>query len=161
MTQAVQQPMNQGDPLAQLRDIHLPEPGGFWPPAPGWWILAALVLILVAAVLWWFWRRHRRNRWIHDAKQELARLSASARSDNDWFTELNALLKRCARQRYPDQHPDALSGSQWTDFLARTEPTLERQQVEALVNAAWRPSPGIEPDQARALAERWLGGQKC
>ena len=33
-----------------LRDIHLPEVIGWWPPAIGWWILAAVVLL--AAVLW-------------------------------------------------------------------------------------------------------------
>ena len=53
--------MNGQDPLAQLRDIHLPDTGGFWPPAPGWWLLALLSLTALAlAVLWW--RRHLRRR---------------------------------------------------------------------------------------------------
>ena len=31
-----------------LRDLHLPEPVGWWPPAPGWWILLLLVTTLLA-----------------------------------------------------------------------------------------------------------------
>ncbi|MDP7406676.1 MAG: DUF4381 domain-containing protein, partial [SAR324 cluster bacterium] len=30
--------MNQ-DPLAALRDVHLPPAVSWWPPAPGWWII--------------------------------------------------------------------------------------------------------------------------
>jgi hypothetical protein len=36
-----------GDPLAQLRDWHLPDPIQWWPPAPGWWISAAVFLALL------------------------------------------------------------------------------------------------------------------
>ncbi len=37
--------MEAEDPLSQLRDIHLPEPVTFWPPAPGWWFILLLILI--------------------------------------------------------------------------------------------------------------------
>jgi hypothetical protein len=36
--------MNTTDPLAQLRDIQLPEPVGLWPLAWGWWALLLLVV---------------------------------------------------------------------------------------------------------------------
>ena len=44
--------MNPQDPLSQLKDIHLPAAGGFWPPAPGWWLLTLLALLLIVALVW-------------------------------------------------------------------------------------------------------------
>ena len=44
-----------------LRDLHLPDPVGWWPPAPGWWLLLAtlaMLLIWLAVVLR---SRHRRG----------------------------------------------------------------------------------------------------
>jgi hypothetical protein len=44
-----------------LRDIHLPGPIGWWPPAFGWWIVAAFVLAALALYgLHWYRGRHRR-----------------------------------------------------------------------------------------------------
>ena len=46
------------DPLAALRGLHLPEPVGLWPLAPGWWmVFVAFSLLLFGAIAW---RRHRR-----------------------------------------------------------------------------------------------------
>jgi len=36
--------MSEENPLVNLKDIHLPPPVSFWPPAPGWWILALLMI---------------------------------------------------------------------------------------------------------------------
>ena len=44
-----------------LRDIHLPGPVGWWPPAIGWWFLAGLALVGIALYAAHFYRtRHKR-----------------------------------------------------------------------------------------------------
>lgn len=156
--------MNGTDPLSQLRDIHLPETGGFWPPAPGWWLLVALGLLSVALLVRWALQRRRRNRWYREARRELARLESQAQRAPAWFVQLNTLLKQAARQRYPDQHPEALSGDAWVAFLLATAPRdriASRPLAEALVRSAWHPSPSADPAQALTFARLWLGGQKC
>ena len=156
--------MNPQDPLSQLRDIHLPETGGLWPPAPGWWVLAILLIAVLAALVWLFIRRRQRNRWFRSARAELARLERSAATTPAWFTQLNTLLKQAARERYPEQHPDALTGDAWVEFLLKTAPkdrVASRPVAEALVHSAWRPEVSTKPADALAFARLWLGGQKC
>ncbi|MDX1756643.1 MAG: DUF4381 domain-containing protein [Marinobacter sp.] len=150
--------------MSQLRDIHLPEPGGFWPPAPGWWALALIVMVLVTVLAIWLVRKHRRNRWIALALAELDALAEQQRRDTAWFVRLNELLKRSARHRYPDRVPEALSGQSWIDFLLETSPRdriAARPVVAALVASSWQPRPSCNPDQALAVSRQWLRGQRC
>ncbi|MEC7376401.1 MAG: DUF4381 domain-containing protein, partial [Pseudomonadota bacterium] len=103
-------------------------------------------------------------RWLRTVRKELARLEQTARPEPDWFSALNTLLKQAARQRYPEQHPEALSGEAWVNFLLATSPRdriASRPLVEALVESAWRPSVAAQPAQVLTFARLWLGGQKC
>src|SRR5690606_20856396 len=80
-----------------LRDLHLPDPVGWWPLAPGWWILLALVL--VALLLAWrvLHLRRRRNAARRLALAELARLEAAYAADRDLArlaSALSQLLRR-------------------------------------------------------------------
>lgn len=154
--------MNNQDPLAQLKDIHLPETGGWWPPAPGWWLLAALCLIALIALVWFGKRHRKRTLWKRQAKAELERLRQRACNEPKWYGELNRLLKRIARQRHADRHPESMTGAQWVDFLLETLPKdriASRPTAEALVAAAWQPKSALEPRNALAFASLWLEAQ--
>lgn len=94
--------MNPQDPLAQLRDIHLPPPIGWWPPAPGWWLLALLLLCSMSLLLWWLLKRHRHNRYRREALSALSSLgSALSGQSLPLCQEVLALLRRTARTAYP------------------------------------------------------------
>ncbi|RBW50004.1 DUF4381 domain-containing protein [Marinobacter sp. F3R11] len=152
------------DPLSQLRDIHLPQAGGFWPPAPGWWALAFVLLAAIVALVWLALRYHRKNRWLAVAKAELAYLERTASKEPQWFSQLNTLLKRVARARYPAEHPEALSGEQWEACLLQHLPDngiAQQAVVKALVNSTWQPEPAADPTQALNFARLWLEAQKC
>ena len=156
--------MMEQDPLSQLRDIHLPQTGGFWPPTPGWWVLLAMVIAVAILVFVLTRRKIRKNRWLKTARAELARLEQAATPDSQWFGALNQLLKQSARIRYPQRMPESLSGESWVRFLLETSPrdsTASRPVVEAMVNSSWQPHPECSPESAITFARAWLGGQKC
>ena len=156
--------MMEQDPLSQLRDIHLPQPGGFWPPAPGWWLLLAIIIALGILAFLLVRRKLRKNRWLKTALAELDRLEQTATSDSEWFGALNALLKQSARIRYPERLPESLSGEPWVHFLLETSPKdriASRPVVEAMVNSSWQPKAECKTGDAVAFARVWLGGQKC
>jgi len=156
--------MNPQDPLSQLRDIHLPETGGFWPPAPGWWVLMVLALIALAWVVLAVIRRRRRNRWRRLAKQALDELAENAEPTPAWFASLNTLLKQAARECHPHRYPESLSGDAWIDFLIDTapgKPTASRPLIENMVRAAWQPGVHADTNKTIEFARHWLGGQTC
>ncbi|MBS3803722.1 MAG: DUF4381 domain-containing protein [Oleiphilaceae bacterium] len=152
------------DPLSDLRDIHLPDPGGFWPPAPGWWFLAILILVAAALAGSWFLRRYRRNRWLASARRELDQLTRSPAPESQRLLELNRLLKRAARARYPQRRPETLSGEAWVAFLRDTAPS-NQPEAEALfrrlAESSWRPHTSLTFDDAQTIVKGWLRGQKC
>ena len=120
--------MNPQDPLAELRDIHLPDAVTFWPPAPGWWLLGLLILAALLIGAYQLWRRHQRRAYRRGGDAELQALYTHWQSTNDtqaFLQELNALLKRVALKSFPATDVAALSGSGWTQFLDQHYPGNE------------------------------------
>lgn len=146
-----------GDPLAQLKPIHLPLEPGWWPPAPGWWLLAAALLgALICGTLWLRrWRRARAP--LVQALTELAQMQYEL-PQSQQLGSLNQLLRRAARLAHDDSVA-ALAPADWAAFLARTAPSsaeLAPALWMELAESAYQPDSAAASDSHRAAARAWL-----
>lgn len=115
------------DPLAELRDWHLPEPVSWWPPAPGWWLLTGLALAVLLFMLVWWWRRRRQGAAERAALDELGALRAQLGAQlgrgldaQSFAAAVSVLLRRLALRRFPRERVAGLSGAAWAAFLDET-----------------------------------------
>jgi hypothetical protein len=149
----------------ELRDIHLPQTPGWWPPAPGWWLLAFVLLALLAFGLRHLWRREQRRRWRRRVRAELEQIVATHAASGDSLrlaTDLSRLLRRASLLL--DARAAALRGEAWLEFLdARMPPgapTFRAAAAEALVDAPFRrPGDGhanVDAPALITLVRRWL-----
>lgn len=112
-----------------LREIHLPESVGWWPPAPGWWILPCLVG-LVAIAAWYSRLLYRRRRYsaLNMARKELEEIRIRYAADRDsrsCAVAVSGLLRRLCISIFPRGETAGLTGNDWLAFLQ------ERVKVQA------------------------------
>ncbi|MBE2293389.1 MAG: DUF4381 domain-containing protein [Phycisphaerales bacterium] len=148
------------DPLANLRDIHLPEPISWWPPAPGWWLLALLLLLIIVGLLG-LWRYRRRQTPRRAALAELARLRVDFQRDGDSTATaagISALLRRLALSYFPRNQVAGLVGEAWLQFLDRSgggQP-FSAGPGRTLIRAPYRPAEIFEIEALLNVAETWI-----
>ena len=159
------------DPLAGLRDWHLPDPVSWWPPAPGWWMLAVLALILIAALWRWWLVRRRRSAAARAARSELKRLRESAASGDDprgFAASVSMLLRRLALERFARERVAGITGAAWLAFLDETGggDGFTTGPGRVLADAPYRPhrsadqDGGVDVGALADLAERWIRAQQ-
>lgn len=160
--------MNEHDPLAQLRDIHAPDPLGWWPPAPGWWLLLALLVAGLALTGWLLYRRYRANGYRRAARRELehswARLQTSGDRDR-YVHELSQILRRTALTAYPAAVVNTLHGEAWLRFLDQTSKVsgndFSAGPGRDLMVLPYRPVPaGTDLLALHQLTMSWLNGHR-
>ena len=103
----------------QLRDIHLPGPTDFWPPAPGWWIAAIVALGLltwIGVIAWRHLMRRRHRLHILGLLEQLEQSSIDMHTP-EFLAQLSRLTRRVALMRFPDQAVASLTGKDWLRFL--------------------------------------------
>lgn len=102
-----------------IRDIHLPDPVSWWPPALGWWLLLVLTICIVALVLWQI-RRRRLFRLRKAALAELDGIYQTYQKQYDakrFARDLSALLRRACISYFPNTDTAGLAGNAWLEFL--------------------------------------------
>lgn len=156
----------ENDPLAQLRDIHIPDSSGWWPLAWGWWVLIALLLVLGAWALHAGLKRRRRQGYRRDAAAALERAYQRYQRDSDtgaYLQTLSELLRRTSLSALPKesgQAAAALSGPHWLHFLDAGLPEgddgFSKGPGRALLTGPYQPNPEADVQALQALAHRWI-----
>jgi hypothetical protein len=150
-----------------LRDIHLPGPVSWWPPAPGWWLLGAALILICAAGVWW-WRRRRRIRSAPEtlALGELRRLRAAWVDHRDPLRlagDLSIWLRRVGMSLSSRPRAARLTGEAWQRFLNELAggPVFEESARRLITEAPYRAGTDAvsvpEGERLLALCERWIG----
>lgn len=148
-----------------LRDIHLPEAIGLWPPAIGWWILTGAVL--VGAVMW---ALRYRAAWRHRAATaEFKAALDTLRAGGDpalCAQRLSATLRRFAMTL--SNHPERVAGLTGEPWLAYLDSHWEREAFtqgagRGLLSAPYVSAGHLDREQCLELAllcQAWVKARK-
>jgi hypothetical protein len=135
--------------LENLRDIVVPSPVSWWPPAVGWWLLAGALCIAGAVVLVGLLRQRRHNAYRRIALRELAAASA--------LPQVAEILKRTALVAGPRNEIAGLSGERWCRWLRREtgKPVPESVQ-KCLGRDVFRDEDSCDLNRVKAFVAEWI-----
>ena len=119
--------------LNDLRDIVIPDPPAFWPPAPGMWVALGIVVAIALLVGWRLYETRKCNAY----RKAGLRLLYGARSAHD----VAVVMKRVALAAFPREQVASLTGNEWAAFLHATCP---RSDFSTMITT----EADTEPDQA-------------
>lgn len=108
-----------------LRDLHLPDPIGWWPLAIGWWILIGLAVIVAAWLIHKAVLKRQHNAARRFALREFQGIETAFRQDGDAVTlgkRLSQLLRRAMLAYSPRADVAGLTGEEWLRWLDRDLP---------------------------------------
>ncbi len=147
-----------GTPILPLRDLHLPEPPGFWPPAPGWWLVfGGLLLVLVLA--WVLGKRRKRLRYRRAALRQLAKLERQKLADRDLLVRVSSLLRRAALAAFPQSGCAGLQGENWLLFLDAHDQgadAFSHGPGRCLAAGPYQPAPQYDRAALLGVCRSWL-----
>ncbi|MFT7684856.1 MAG: hypothetical protein ACI9FB_000197 [Candidatus Azotimanducaceae bacterium] len=118
----------QADPLAQLRDLHLPGAIENWPPAVGWWLLAFITVVLVSYLLFLLYQFWKNKQYRREGIRALEKLKQSFEASPDtinFLEQYSQLLKRVSFSCFSRNEVASLTGESWVAFLDQSGNTKE------------------------------------
>ena len=101
------------DPLAQLKDIHLPKAVSAWPPSLAWWLALGLSIIALISLGYALYQYRLRGRLTRQALVQLSQLQQQSCTVN----ELHLLLKQLCLAAFSRSEVASLHGPAWLAFL--------------------------------------------
>jgi hypothetical protein len=122
--------------LEQLRDIELPEPASWWPPAPGWWAVAAAALIALFFLARFLNRRRLEGLYKKEARQLLADVHAEWDGAQDvrvFASSVHQLVRRVVIHHAGRDGVAGLTGSAFIEEANRLSTAAISPQTGSLL----------------------------
>lgn len=148
----------QGQPQAELRDIHLPDTVSWFPPAIGWWLVLALVIALITGLRALYVKQQARKatapvNWRPALQEELAMIQqqyVNSQNQQQLAIELSQLLRKTVVKENPQQ-ANQLAGLTGPAWLAALDQhfgygTVFSQSAIALTQAPYNPNIAFNAD---------------
>ncbi|MEN9945912.1 MAG: hypothetical protein RLZZ293_298 [Pseudomonadota bacterium] len=150
----------QNNPLADLKDIQLPQPVSIFPLAYGWY---GIITILILAILiggYYYYRlvKHRQyqNNLLSLVTQIEQQLVANPQ-DTTILSKISILLKQIARSKFANETPQNLYGQAWLEFLDRTGKTQEfTLGVGKILLDVYQNKPLVANEEFFLLIRKWI-----
>ncbi len=119
--------------VLNLKDIHLPEPVSWWPPAPGWWMLIAGLLFIT--IIFFMARKFYLSRQLkRDIKAELEYIKQHYKKTQNASTlakSLSILLRRASISYYTAKNIAGLTGNNWLIWLDKTNANTSGEKFQS------------------------------
>jgi len=152
--------MNNQDPLAQLKDIHMPEAIHWWPLAPGWYALIICGLLLAGLLSYYIYRHYRQGLprkkaliLLDQYEQEFNRTKDSARA----CAQISELLRRVALVYYPRSLIAGLHADSWIEFLEQNSTQVNFKKLRTLlVEVPFQKDADHDPRPLFQQARLWI-----
>lgn len=155
-------PLQGQNPLAGLRDIHMPaQMPPLWPPAIGWWLLPLVLVACVLLVRLFISMRRKSLRKNALAELQTLHNRINRLTEPELAEQISGLLKRVAISRYGRAEVAKLYGPDWIAYLQNKSNTPISQDITGfLTNAPYRKaSDSVHPAFANRLVEtatQWI-----
>lgn len=148
------------DPLAQLKDIHLPTPISWWPLAPGWYAVITLIVFLCIFILYRFYKNYCHAKAKKHALILLTHYQKHYEKEGDvaWTSaHISELLRRVALAYYPREKVASLHGEDWLLFLNETSKGVDFTLVkEMLLDAPFKTNQSMDLTPLFNAAQLWI-----
>jgi hypothetical protein len=148
------------EPLAQLKDIHLPTPISWWPLASGWYVLISLIVLAIVYFFHWSYQRKMNAK---PKKQALELLTTyKEQYEKDGLAQIasarvSELLRRVALVYYPRAQVASLHGDSWIEFLNQTSKGIDFKPVQSmLLESPFKKGETINLKPLLTRAEQWI-----
>lgn len=144
----------------ELRDIHLPDPVSWWPPAPGWYAVLCL-LILLSVLAWWLAKKWRRPSFKKLALLELQSIEQSFsrhRNTQKLCGDISILLRRVAMSYDTRDKQAGVTGKEWLTHLNTLcgQTLFDDEMADYLLFAPYKPQSELPAGKLIPAIKQWI-----